>query len=114
MTDGNEAPLHPTPRLTRQRWTDLSGPWQFCYDDGDEGLDGQLADPARALRPHHYRAVRARVEAFRHQRQGFSSLSLYRKSFTERPDAGGRLLLHFGAVDYRTHVWVNGRLGGDA
>ena len=38
-----EAPLferaetHPQPQFTRARWTDLSGPWGFAYDDGDVG-----------------------------------------------------------------------------
>ena len=25
--------LHPRPRLTRERWVDLNGQWQFAYDD---------------------------------------------------------------------------------
>ena len=44
MTDGSEAPLHPRPRLTRERWIDLNGPWQFAYDDADTGLDGRWQD----------------------------------------------------------------------
>jgi hypothetical protein len=35
MTEGNDMLLHPRPRFTRERWTDLSGPWQFTYDDAD-------------------------------------------------------------------------------
>ena len=34
----------------------------------------------------------------------------YRTTFDQRPDPGGALLLHFGAVDHRARVWVNGRL----
>ena len=110
MTDGNEAPLHPTPRLTRERWTDLSGPWQFCYDDANEGLDGNWqAEPARFDRtitvPF---APESKLSGINDK--GFHPYLWYRKTFTERPDAGGRLLLHFGAVDYSAHVWVNGQL----
>ena len=30
---------YPRPQLVRDRWTDLSGPWQFAYDDGRTGVD---------------------------------------------------------------------------
>ncbi len=30
---------HPRPQLTRLGWTDLSGSWQFNYDDEDVGLN---------------------------------------------------------------------------
>ena len=33
----------------------------------------------------------------------------YRRTFTvDESDLDGRLLLHFGAVDYQAEVWVNG------
>ena len=45
--------------------------------------------------------------------EGFHSVCWYARSF-EVPGAlrGSRTLLHFGAVDYRAEVWLNGvRLG---
>jgi beta-glucuronidase len=33
----------------------------------------------------------------------------YRKQFTVQPQAGQRYVLHFGAVNYRADVWVNGQ-----
>jgi beta-galactosidase/beta-glucuronidase len=36
----------------------------------------------------------------------------YRRSFTAAPSKGTRLLLHFGAVDWRTEVVVNGKTVG--
>ena len=110
MTDGTEAPLHPRPRLTRERWIDLNGPWQFAYDDGDVGLDGRWQD-------HPEKFDRTITVPFPPESKlsgindkGFHPYLWYRKTFTQRPDAGGRLMLHFGAVDYRAHVWVNGNL----
>jgi beta-galactosidase/beta-glucuronidase len=110
MTEDNDAPLHPRPRLTRERWTDLSGAWQFGYDDADEGLDNRWFE-------HPERFDRTITVPFAPEAElsgigdkGFHPYLWYRKTFTERPDAGGRLLLHFGAVDYKAHVWVNGSL----
>ena len=37
-------PLHPRPRLVRERWIDLNGPWGFAYDDDDVGLDQRWQD----------------------------------------------------------------------
>jgi beta-galactosidase/beta-glucuronidase len=108
MTEGRE--LHPRPRLTRDRWIDLNGQWGFGYDDADEGLDGRWFE-------HPEKFDRTITVPFcpESKLSGINDKSYhpylwYRRSFTERPPAGGRLLLHFGAVDYRAHVWVNGKL----
>ncbi|MDQ2715767.1 MAG: hypothetical protein M3Z08_12735 [Chloroflexota bacterium] len=43
----------------------------------------------------------------------FHPIAWYRRVFqVPKNYAGKRLLLHCGAVDYRTHVWVNGQLLG--
>jgi beta-galactosidase/beta-glucuronidase len=42
--------------------------------------------------------------------KGFHPVLWYRRTFDAKAPAGGRLLLHFGAVDYRARVWVNGDL----
>ena len=44
---------------------------------------------------------------------GFHPWVWYRRSFQTPPGwKGKRILLHFGAVDYRAHIWVNGKLAG--
>jgi beta-galactosidase/beta-glucuronidase len=40
--------------------------------------------------------------------QGFHPVVWYRRTFDCRPTPGARVVLHFGAVDYRAAVWVNG------
>ena len=40
---------------------------------------------------------------------GFHPVVWYRREVQATARPGHRLLLHFGAVDYRAHVWVNGR-----
>jgi len=110
MTDGTTTPLHPRPRLTRDRWTDLSGPWGFVYDDADAGVDGRWFE-----HPEHF--DRTITVPFAPETtlsgindKGYHPWLWYRKTFTDRPPEGGRLLLHFGAVDYSAMVWVNGNL----
>jgi beta-galactosidase/beta-glucuronidase len=108
MTD-TTAPLHPRPRLTRETWIDLNGSWGFAYDDEDVGLDQRwYDDPARF--------TRSITVPFPPESQlsgiadtGFHPVLWYRRTF-EASAGEGRLLLHFGAVDYRAQVWVNGDL----
>ncbi len=110
-TGQSSAALHPRPQLTRARWTDLCGPWQFAYDDRDVGVIERWAEtPERFDRiievpfPPESRASGIGETAFH-------PVAWYRRVFTVAPeDRAGQLLLHFGAVDYRAQVWVNGSL----
>jgi beta-galactosidase/beta-glucuronidase len=99
---------HPRPQL-RRPWTDLSGSWQFAYDDADLGrAQGWVDDPAAFPRtitvPFPPESVSSGIGD-----QGFHPVVWYRREFDCRPRPGRRVLLHLGAVDYRATVWVNGR-----
>ncbi len=101
---------HPRPQLTRARWTDLCGPWAFAYDDADVGLSERWVDRAevfdRSIRvPYPPESPASGVGDRAPHR-----VLWYRRSFVADLAPGERLLLHFGAVDYRARVWVNGRL----
>ena len=108
MTEASD--LHPTPQLTRRRWTDLAGPWQFAFDDGDLGLDEGWADRDDVFDrvitvPFPPESPASGIGEVR-----FHPVVWYRRAFAADQEPGERLLLHFGAVDYRAQVWVNGRL----
>jgi beta-galactosidase/beta-glucuronidase len=108
------APMHPRPQLTRARWTDLSGTWQFAYDDQDEGLRDRWYDLPRDDDKVFDRTIRVpfppESAASGIDDDGFHPVLWYRTTFEQRPDPGGALLLHVGAVDHGARVWVNGRL----
>jgi beta-galactosidase/beta-glucuronidase len=105
---------HPRPQLTRERWFDLSGEWQFSYDDSDVGLNRrwyQSWDGSGGV------AERPIIVPFPPESTasgiggtGFHRVLWYRRTFTAPHRPGERLLLHFGAVDYSAQVWVNGQL----
>ncbi len=42
-------PLHPRPQMTRDRWIDLGGRWQFAFDDADIGLRENWVERAEAF-----------------------------------------------------------------
>jgi beta-galactosidase/beta-glucuronidase len=110
MTDIAPQPLHPRPRLTRDRWVDLCGTWEFAYDDDNVGLDGRWFEyPERFLKlinvPFPPESEMSGIND-----KTYHPVVWYRRNFSTMPGDGERLVLHFGAVDYKAHVWVNGNL----
>ena len=106
--------LHPRPTLRRARWTDLTGTWDFGYDDEDCGVlqrwfDERAPDGAfdrKIIVPFPPESKASGIGD-----TGFHPVVWYRRTFRLSPeDRAGLLMLHFGAVDYRAQVWVNGRL----
>lgn len=106
---------YPRPQLVRSRWVDLSGTWGFAFDDADVGLGAGWVEtgpsPARSIVvPYPPESPASGVGD-----TGYHRVLWYRRSVT--PDEIAmtnhtperRLLLHFGAVDYRADVWVGGR-----
>jgi beta-galactosidase/beta-glucuronidase len=101
---------HPRPQLTRERWVDLSGPWGFTYDDADEGLDAGWQDSAKPFERTIQVPFPPESPASGIADTSFHPVLWYRRAFQAPHRAGERLLLHFGAVDYRACVWVDGHL----
>src|SRR3954470_19694201 len=101
---------HPRPQLTRDRWTDLCGAWRFAHDDGDVGLDEGWAQRPEALDRTIQVPFPPESPASGIADTRFHPVVWYSRTFEAPHRPGERLLLHFGAVDYRASVWVNGRL----
>ncbi|MFD1732901.1 sugar-binding domain-containing protein [Deinococcus malanensis] len=103
--------VHPRPQLTRERWENLSGVWQFAHDDDNRGLDARWYEHADAFDQHIVVPYPPESRASGVHATGYHPVVWYRRAISIAPqDRAGRALLHFGAVDYRAQVWVNGRL----
>ena len=106
-------PEHPQPQFVRESWLNLNGAWQFEFDDKNAGLAENWASSGRPFSrqitvPYCFEAPRSGIGD-----TNFHPWVWYRRSFQAPADwKGKRVLLHFGAVDYRAHVWVNGKLAG--
>src|SRR5947209_8340685 len=108
-------PEYPRPQMVRREWLNLNGLWQFAFDDQDmgrqSGWSAGKALPMRILVPFTFEAGLSGIgrggEVHEHV--------WYRRTFTvplawrHGPFRGGRVLLHFDAVDWQSTVWVNGR-----
>ncbi len=104
---------YPRPQFVRKEWQNLNGTWQFEFDDANVGMKEKWFRPDHALSrrievPFAYQAKLSGI----HDRS-FHDWVWYKRSF--RVDAawkGKRVWLHFGAVDYRAWVYVNGQFVG--
>ena len=85
---------YPRPNFRRARWASLDGEWEFGAGD-TETFDRKIVVPF---------CPQSSLSGIGDPSPG--DVVWYRRRF-DAPDAA-RLLLHFGAVDYRATVWVNG------
>src|SRR5687768_9120549 len=101
-------PEYPRPQMTRERWQNLNGLWDFAIRPRSEGrpaaFEGQILVPF---------AVESALSGVM-RTVGPDNRLWYRRTF----DLPGkwrnqRTLLHFGAVDWETEVWVNGQKVGE-
>ncbi len=100
-------PDYPRPQLVRDRWTDLTGTWQFAYDDEDDGLDARWyealdVDDRKVFARDIHVPYPPESPASGIGDMGYHRVVWYRRTF-ERPE-GERVMLRFGAVDYRATV----------
>jgi beta-galactosidase/beta-glucuronidase len=101
-------PEYPRPQFVRPEWKNLNGEWEFSFDDEERGLEEGWQDgralPGRIVVPFPYQSELSGVGD-----KSIHECVWYARSFRVEDEWKGRdLLLNFGAVDYRTTVWVNG------
>lgn len=106
-------PEYPQPQFEREQWQSLNGPWEFDFDDANQGLKEDWSSGARKFS----RSILVPF-CFESKKSGIGDPSFhpwvwYRRTFTV-PAAWKtqRVLLHFGAVDYFSAVWINGKAAG--
>jgi beta-galactosidase/beta-glucuronidase len=98
--------------MVRDGWTDLNGFWDFAYDDEDRGEEDGWYRPGHEAFTHRIRVpFPPESSASGVGDPGFHEVLWYRRSADVPSDLGlKRLILRFGAVDYKATVWVNGQL----
>ena len=101
----NVLPEYPRPQLVRSEWLNLNGLWSFNVVPRQAGVVKEF--PGRILVPF---AVEAPLSGVGRPVYA-GEMIWYRRTFTVPAHWGDqeRILLHFGAVDWRATVYVNGR-----
>lgn len=97
---------YPRPLMQRADWTNLNGEWDFVIDHKAELAFKQVEFTGKILVPFAPETPASLVAD-----QGFFKAVWYRRRFVAPSLIDGeKLVLHFGAVDWRANVYVNGSL----
>lgn len=105
-------PEHPNPQFERKNWCNLNGEWDFEFDFGVSKKESGIIErenwetkinvpfcPESELSGINYK--------------DFIPAVWYRKKVNiTKENLNGRVLIHFGAVDYLSEIYVNGVLAG--
>ncbi|HEX6964028.1 MAG TPA: glycoside hydrolase family 2 TIM barrel-domain containing protein, partial [Lacipirellula sp.] len=108
-------PEYPRPQLVRDEWTNLNGLWDYAIvTEEDESASRERKRPesyeGQILVPFPIESALSGVKKTVKPEDRL----WYRRTF-ERPktEEGGRVLLHFGAVDWKCNVYVNDQEVGE-
>jgi len=97
---------YPRPQLVRKHWQSLNGMWRFRFDNELKYRHPtEITEwPLQIEVPFPPESQRSGIGD-----HGFHKRCWYEREFNINPE-GGRIILHFGAVDYSAKVWVNNKL----
>ena len=105
-------PEYPRPQFVRENnWINLNGEWDFAFDDSNIGLkerwykkDSGRSFDRKIIVPFCFQSKLSGIED-----RSFHEVIWYRREFEISPQfIDKKVLIHFGAVDYRCRVYLNG------
>jgi len=108
---------HPKPQFERDTWMCLNGEWEFYIDNGKSGIERKMfcetEESAKAFDRKIIVPFCPESKLSGIENRDFMECVWYRRKVTlSGKDISGRVILHFGAVDYKCHVWINSKPAG--
>ena len=102
-------PEYPRPQMVRDQWQNLNGLWDYVVDE---------REPQRGLRPYDGKilvpfCIESALSGVKKALPPDHVLWYQREFELPHDWKGQRILLHFGAVDWQTEVFVNGQPVGE-
>ena len=117
LRDGNiPRPEYPRPQFVRENnWINLNGEWDFVFDDANLGLkerwykkENSKDFDRKIIVPFCFQSKLSGIED-----NSFHEVIWYRRVFDiPKKFNDKKVLLHFGAVDYRCLIYLNGEYVG--
>lgn len=108
-------PEHPEPMMRREGFLNLNGEWLFSFDFGDSGYERELfspdSDPLYTEKITVPFCPESSLSGIGY-RDFIPAVWYKRKIDVTEEMLSGRVILHFGAVDYECRVFVNGAVVG--
>ncbi|GKS81344.1 beta-glucuronidase [Ligilactobacillus pabuli] len=99
---------YPEPQFQRQNWINLNGSWDFSFDDQNSGVkESWFAKhewDQKIEVPFAYQTKLSGIDD-----QSEHGVVWYQRKFTTEISDSETTILHFGAVDFTTDVWLDGQ-----
>ena len=96
---------HPEPMFYRESWENLNGEWDFEFDFGKSGRDRKFYKDGKFTKkitvPFCPESKLSGIEY-----KDFIPCVWYKRTFTVK-EKNKRVILHFGAVDYKSYIYIN-------
>jgi hypothetical protein len=100
-------PEYPRPQLVRKAWQNLNGPWDFAVTAVEDAQPTEFNEKILVPFPIESRLSGVQRMFSPDQRAWYRRTFKIDKSWQDK-----RILLHFGAVDWRAEVWINDKQVG--
>ena len=107
VTPSNAWREYPRPQFVRERWENLNGLWDYTITP--EAAPAPVKFDGRILVPY---PIESSLSGVGKMLQADQRLWQRRQFQVPAGWKGERVLLHFGAVDYESTLWINGALVG--
>ncbi len=104
---------HPKPQFMRENWLNLNGEWQFEIDNANSGTERKLFNETQdfSLKINVPFCPESKLSGI--ENVDFMNSVWYKREFEVTAEQlSGRVILHFGAVDYEANVYINGNKCG--
>ncbi|MDY0385431.1 glycoside hydrolase family 2 protein [Trichlorobacter sp.] len=100
---------YPRPDFVRNSWLSLNGPWGFAFDDKNVGIQEKWWG-----KPEIFTKTIQVPFAFQTELSGINDPSFhdvvwYHKNFVVKKNPQEQIILHFGAIDFISDVYLNGQ-----
>ncbi len=101
---------HPNPQWERQNWKNLNGEWEFDFDFGVSARERKLyKNSSLAKKITVPFCPESKLSGIGYT--DFIPSVCYRKAVElSEEEISGRVFLHFGAVDFHSYIYINGKL----
>ena len=112
MSQSIPRPEYPRPQFQRAAWQNLNGPWTFTFDPGKSGMERGLAHSTgfnqEIMVPF---CPESALSGVAHT--DFIEMMWYHRPLNIPAEwQGKRIILHFGAVDFESEVFIDGQSVG--
>lgn len=104
---------HPKPQFMRENWLNLNGEWLFEIDNSNSGEERKLFNDTQdfSLKINVPFCPESKLSGV--ENVDFMNSVWYKREFEiTKKQLEGRIVLHFGAVDYEATVYINGKKCG--